>query len=260
MKKRYLSQILVLVLVFSISNVLHSQEKEKSKSKKKKKTEVTETLTLNTGVDSASYAFGVLYGDMFSEMNKIAPVNISLFTTGTTQALNKEKTLLTVEECQTFLQTYMMELSEKMAEYNKKEGEEFLAKNKEEPDVKVTESGLQYKIVKEGTGESPASTDIVKCHYEGKLISGKIFDSSYERGEPAEFALNQVIPGWTEGVQLMKVGATYVFYIPAELGYGERAPQTIGANQTLIFTVELLEIKAEEEEEMIQLPQLEEEQ
>jgi FKBP-type peptidyl-prolyl cis-trans isomerase len=259
MKNKYLLSILVLVMAFAVSNTLHSQDKKEKKSKKGKKSGETEAVVLNTAADSASYAFGILYGDMFSDMNKVSPVDLKLFMTGTKQALNDEKTLLSVEDCQMFLQGYMMKMSEKMAELNKKEGEEFLAKNKENEGVKETASGLQYKVIEEGTGKSPASSDVVVCDYEGKLINGDIFDSSYERGEPAEFALDQVIPGWTEGLQLMKEGATYVFYIPPDLAYGERGPQAIGPNQTLIFKVKLLEVKEKEKQEPVQLPQLNQE-
>lgn len=259
MKNKYLLNILMLVIAFAVSNTLYSQDKKEKKSKKSKKSHKTEAVVLNTAADSASYAFGILYGDMFSDMNKVSPVDLNLFTTGTKQALNGEETLLSVENCQTFLQSYMMEISKKMAEINKKESDEFLAKNKEMEGVKETVSGLQYKVIEEGTGKSPKSTDIVKCDYEGKLINGKIFDSSFERGEPAEFSLDQVIKGWTEGLQLMKEGATYIFYIPPDLAYGERGPQAIGPNQALIFKVKLLEVKEKDKKEPVQLPQLKQE-
>ena len=121
---------------------------------------------------------------------------------------------------------------------------EYLDKNAKREGVKVTSSGLQYEVLEEGNGKSPSVTDIVRCHYEGRLIDGTVFDSSYKRGEPSEFALNQVIKGWTEGLQLMPVGSKYKLYIPYELGYGERgAGQSIPPYATLIFTVELLDIK-----------------
>ena len=129
-------------------------------------------------------------------------------------------------------------------EKNKAEGEAFLTKIKTEDGVKTTESGLAYKVLTEGTGASPKSTDQVTVHYTGKLISGKVFDSSVERGQPATFPLNRVIPGWTEGLQLMKKGGKSVFYIPSNLAYGERgAGGVIPPNATLIFEVELKEIK-----------------
>ena len=120
-----------------------------------------------------------------------------------------------------------------------------LAENKKKEGVQVTESGLQYKVIEEGEGVSPDANDKVTVHYHGTLIDGTVFDSSKDRGEPVTFGLNRVIPGWTEGVQLMKEGATYEFYIPAELAYGTRAPQgsPIGPNETLVFKVELLEVK-----------------
>ncbi|HKK60793.1 MAG TPA: FKBP-type peptidyl-prolyl cis-trans isomerase [Salinivirga sp.] len=125
---------------------------------------------------------------------------------------------------------------------NKKAGEDFLEENKQRPEVKVTESGLQYEVLKKGTGASPAATDQVKVHYHGTLIDGTVFDSSVERGEPITFGLNQVIPGWTEGVQLMKEGAKYKFYIPQELAYGGADKGKIKPYSTLIFEVELLEV------------------
>lgn len=126
----------------------------------------------------------------------------------------------------------------------KLKGVQFLEVNKSKEGVQVTESGLQYKVLKAGTGASPSPAQTVSVHYEGRLIDGKVFDSSIQRGEPTEFPINQVIPGWTEGLQLMKVGAKYQFYIPTELAYGPQGVGSdIGPNETLIFDVELLEIK-----------------
>ena len=120
----------------------------------------------------------------------------------------------------------------------------FLEQNKQREGVKVTKSGLQYEVVQDGSGKSPAATDKVTVHYEGKSLNGNIFDSSYRRNQPATFPLNQVIPGWTEGVQLMKTGATYLFYIPSKLAYGAQgAPGAIGPNECLIFKVELISIQ-----------------
>lgn len=132
-----------------------------------------------------------------------------------------------------------------------REGEEYQAENAERDDVQTTESGLQYEVIREGEGESPGEDDFVEVHYEGRLVNGEIFDSSYERGEPASFPLNRVIPGWTEGLQLMTEGAHYRFVIPADQAYGERevGNGTIPPNSTLIFEVELLEILDEEDME-----------
>lgn len=135
--------------------------------------------------------------------------------------------------------------AEETASANEKEGKDFLKKNAEKEGVVVTPSGLQYLVLQEGEGQSPKASDVVKVHYEGKLISGTVFDSSIRRGEPIEFPLNQVIAGWTEGLQLMKPGAKYRFFIPSELAYGSRgAGGVIGPNATLIFDVELISFRS----------------
>ena len=128
------------------------------------------------------------------------------------------------------------------AEKGIKEGAAFLAANKVKPGITTTESGLQYQVVRAGNGPKPAATDVVRVHYKGTLLDGTVFDSSYDRGEPAEFGLNQVIPGWAEGVALMPVGSKYTFWIPAELGYGEAGGGPIPPNAMLTFEVELIEI------------------
>lgn len=128
------------------------------------------------------------------------------------------------------------------AEANKAAGEEYLAQLREQEGIQFTESGIGYEVIEEGEGPSPEATDKVKVHYTGKLIDGTVFDSSVERGAPATFPLNRVIPGWTEGLQLMKEGAKYRFHIPSDLAYGEQAPPSIGPNQVLIFDVELLKV------------------
>ena len=128
-------------------------------------------------------------------------------------------------------------------EENLKKGQEYLAENAKREGVTVTNSGLQYEVLQEGEGKSPSATDVVKCHYEGRLIDGTVFDSSYKRGEPSEFALNQVIKGWTEGLQLMKEGSKYRFYIPYYLAYGSRGVGNIPPYAALIFDVELIEVK-----------------
>ena len=125
---------------------------------------------------------------------------------------------------------------------NKEKGEKFLSDNKNKPGIKTTASGLQYEVLTEGKGPSPKASSIVKVNYKGTLIDGTKFDSSYDRGQPTEFPLNQVIKGWTEGIQLMKVGGKSRFFIPSDLGYGERSPPSIPPNSVLVFEVELLEI------------------
>ncbi len=129
-----------------------------------------------------------------------------------------------------------------LAATNAAAGDKFLLENRNKEGVKITDSGLQYKVITQGDGARPAATDRVTVHYKGTLLNGEEFDSSYSRGEPATFGLNQVIPGWTEGVQLMPVGSKYMFFIPSNLAYGENGPPSIGPNATLIFEVELLSI------------------
>jgi len=144
------------------------------------------------------------------------------------------------------LQARREEKANKQAEANKTAGEAFLAANKAVPGVVVTESGLQYLVITEGTGGTPALTDRVKVHYHGTMIDGKVFDSSVERNEPATFPLNGVIRGWTEALQLMKAGGKYKIFVPSDLAYGERGMRTIEPNTTLIFEIELLEIIKDE--------------
>ncbi len=150
---------------------------------------------------------------------------------------------MTPQAAQAYMQTYFMEASTRDAKKTKEEGEKFLNENKTKKDVITTESGLQYQVVTEGTGEKPTAEDKVKVHYTGTLLDGTVFDSSVERGEPAEFGVGQVIKGWTEVLQLMPAGSKYIVWIPSELAYGERgAGGDIKPNSTLKFEIELLEI------------------
>ena len=150
---------------------------------------------------------------------------------------------MTPQEAQQYLQTYFVEAQAREAAKSKEEGEKFLAENKTKEGVITTESGLQYQVVTEGTGAKPTAEDRVKVHYTGTLLDGTKFDSSVDRGEPAEFGVNQVIKGWTEGLQIMPAGSKYIFWIPSELAYGERgAGQDIKPNSVLKFEVELLEV------------------
>ncbi len=147
------------------------------------------------------------------------------------------------DEANNILQDYFEKLQKKQGNAAKEAGEKFMAENKKKEGVVVLPSGLQYKILTTGNGPKPKASDTVKCHYEGKLINGQIFDSSIRRGEPAEFPVSGVIAGWVEALQLMPVGSKWQLYIPAELAYGTHgAGQSIGPNETLIFDVELLAI------------------
>jgi len=203
---------------------------------------------LKTTVEKASYAIGVNIGRDLKQ-NGIE-VSSQLLTKGLIDAFSDGKLLLTDDEMRMAITTLQKEMTTKReakraidAEKNLAVGKAFLVTNKGQPGVKTLKSGLQYKVIKAGKGTSPKATDQVKTHYEGRLINGKVFDSSYKRGEPATFPVNGVIKGWTEALQLMKPGSQWELYVPAELGYGARgAGANIGPNSTLIFKVELLEV------------------
>jgi len=198
--------------------------------------------------DRASYVIGYNLGRTLKQNDVNA--NSDLIVKGLRDGLGGGTGMLTDAEMQSTMQEFQKQVQEQqeakqkvIGEKNKTEGEAFLAKNKARAGVKTTASGLQYEVQKEGTGPNPKATDTVTVNYKGTLMDGSTFDSSYDRGQPATFVLNQVIPGWTEGVQLMKVGSKYKFYIPSALGYGDKgAGATIGPNAPLIFEVELLSI------------------
>ena len=193
-------------------------------------------------MDKISYALGLGIGQQLKSMN-IAGFKIEDFAQSIADVMEGKPTAMTAREAQEMLNDYF---AKKAAEDSQKaiaEGAAFLENNGKRPGVQTTRSGLQYEVLQEGTGRSPKATDTVRCHYEGRLLDGTVFDSSYKRGEPADFGLNQVITGWTEGVQLMKEGAKYRFYIPYLLGYGERgAGASIPPYSTLVFDVELIKV------------------
>jgi FKBP-type peptidyl-prolyl cis-trans isomerase len=201
----------------------------------------TQDMQITTEKDSISYALGVIMAK--NVRMEDVELDESIFAAGFKASLTGDSLAMPVEECDRTLQNFMMAQAERKSSANKEEGEAFLVENANRSEVTVTESGLQYEVLTEGSGEKPLATDKVTVHYTGKLLNGEIFDSSVERGQPATFGLNQVIRGWTEGVQLMNVGSKYRFYIPSELAYGDRgAGEMIGPGSTLIFDVELLEI------------------
>lgn len=191
-------------------------------------------------VDSVSYVLGMQLAQFMG--TDIKDLNYDLLKRGANDG-GTGKDLLTGTDIQKLITNYQESKLKVAGKANVEKGAKFLAENKAKPGIKVTPSGLQYQVIKEGTGAHPLATETVKVHYEGTLIDGTIFDSSIQRGEPIEFPLNRVIPGWTEGVQLMTIGSKYRFFIPAELAYGDRgAAPTIGPNEVLIFDVELLAI------------------
>jgi FKBP-type peptidyl-prolyl cis-trans isomerase len=205
---------------------------------------------IKTDMDKASYAIGFDIGSSLKSQD-VTDLNLDLMYQGMVDAQSGEDTLMTQDEMMAALQTFQDTIMQRQQEKAEREttenlaaGEAFLAENATKEGVQITESGLQYRVIEEGSGANPSATSSVTVHYRGTLIDGTEFDSSYSRGEPATFGLNQVIPGWTEGLQLMNVGSKYEFVIPSDLGYGERGTQggSIGPNATLIFQVELISI------------------
>lgn len=209
---------------------------------------------LETMQDSASYAFGVLVG---KNLQRQLPegLNIDLIMTAMSAALKNEDMALdqqTATQCFTTFNTAAQAKAEEknkaQAQQNKVAGEKFLTENKKRKEIMTTGSGLQYEVLSKGAGTaSPSATDRVRVHYHGTTIDGGVFDSSVERGEPITFGLNQVIKGWTEGLQLMKVGDKFKFYIPADLAYGDNSPSPkIPPGSMLVFEVELFDINPED--------------
>jgi FKBP-type peptidyl-prolyl cis-trans isomerase len=196
---------------------------------------------LENSTDSLSYALGVSIATNLSQSG-LNEVNYEIFLKGIQEHMDSTGQM-DVESAEMFIRTEMQRMSEKKSESNKKAGEDFLAANKSKPGIQTTASGLQYKITQEGTGAQPDANDKVTVHYHGTTIDGKVFDSSVDRGQPATFGLNQVIPGWTEGLQLLKEGGKATLYIPQELAYGARATGPIEGYSTLIFEVELIKVE-----------------
>lgn len=204
-------------------------------------------VKLETNIDSVSYAIGVLVGSNNKQQLSNAPggdeLDVTIMSSGFSSASLAEELKISEAEANTLVQNFFQNAGERVGQENLETGNAFLEENKSREGVTTTESGLQYEIITDGTGEKPTETDQVRVHYHGTLIDGTVFDSSVDRGEPATFGVNQVITGWTEALQLMPVGSKWKVYIPSELGYGERgAGGDIGPNSTLIFEVELLEI------------------
>ncbi|MFK8139473.1 MAG: FKBP-type peptidyl-prolyl cis-trans isomerase [Bdellovibrionales bacterium] len=200
-------------------------------------------VTIKTDEDKAAYAIGQEIGRGMKSQG--LEINVDIVAASIEDALKGAEPRISKEEQQTAMQTLrktMMEKQSKMAEANTKKGSDFLEANKKKEGVKVTESGLQYKVLTEGKGKKPKETDVVKVHYKGTLIDGSEFDSSYARKEPAEFPVNRVIKGWIEALQMMTVGSKYELVIPSELAYGAMARPGIPANSVLVFEVELLDI------------------
>jgi len=200
---------------------------------------------LKTEKEKLSYTMGHQIGSGI--LNDKLDVEAEALALGITHSLKAEKSLLSPEEMNAVIETFQKEMQAKAAEAKSQsagKGVEFLAENSSKEGVQVLESGMQYIVINQGSGEKPNATDTVDVHYEGSLIDGTVFDSSIKRGEPATFPVNGVIPGWQEALQLMEVGTKWQVFIPSELAYGEQgAGGAIGPNETLIFEMELLAIK-----------------
>ncbi len=193
-------------------------------------------------MNKISYALGLGIGQQLKSMN-IEDFSIEDFTKSISEVMAGKETVISSREAQVMLNEYFQKKEKEQAQTAIAEGKVYLEQNAKRDGVTQTKSGLQYEVLTEGTGKSPKATDTVRCHYEGRLLDGTVFDSSYKRGEPADFGLNQVIPGWTEGVQLMKEGSKFRFHIPYLLAYGERgAGAQIPPYSTLIFDVELIKV------------------
>ncbi len=227
--------LLIVIGVFAFSFTSNAQKNKKQADK----------LVLTNFSDTVSYILGTDIGRNL--ITNLIEINPDLFMIGLTDAYANRDTVFKKVEADKIMQKFQSALQVKVqahkakeASVHKVEGKAFLEKNKSVEGVKETPSGLQYKVLKEGSGDNPKSTSKVTVHYEGRLINGEVFDSSYERNETATFPLNGVIKGWTEGLQLMKPGSFYEFYIPSDLAYGDNGTRGIPGGSLLIFKVELI--------------------
>jgi len=245
------SKIVMLVLVFLTVMLVNAAEENAQKDAKEPKIVVQATAEkteiLKTETEKVSYIIGTQIARNFKAQN--VEVDLDKLMMGLKDALNGDKLVMSQDEMTKVYTAWQQKMRAKIAAKKKKEAAEnlaagtaFLEANKAKEGVKVLPSGLQYKVIREGTGNTPTADDKVKTHYRGTLIDGTEFDSSYSRNKPAEFPVKGVIKGWTEALQHMKEGAKWELYIPANLAYGERGRPNIPPNSTLIFEIELLEI------------------
>ena len=242
------SAVLLTAIACSMSCTAQAPEAAKAGDKAGEKAAgLSPTAAAMTPKQRNSYMVGM---DVAKSLEPIKDeIDVATLSQAITAVFNGKPTKLTAAEAEKIRNEFSQALQQKMAakaaetaQKNLKEGEAFLAANKAKPGVRTTPSGLQYQVLREGSGPKPQPTDKVRVNYKGTLLDGTVFDSSYDRGEPVEFALNQVIPGWTEGVQLMPVNSKYKFWVPANLAYGPNGQPPIGANATVVFEVELLGI------------------
>ncbi len=248
----------VSLLAATVALAVGCQQEEAPKAEATaEQTQEAKAVVFQSEDDKAAYAIGLSFANYLSaSLDKPSEIGITLnkdlVLKGIEDAfaekgeLNEEETRAALEALDARVAETMQKQAEEKAAATVKAGEEFRAEFEKQEDVSKTDSGLLYQVMTAAEGESPAATDTVEVHYKGTLTDGTQFDSSYDRGETASFPLNRVIPGWTEGVQLMQVGSKYKFVIPPELAYGEQDTPTIPANSTLVFEVELVSIAKEE--------------
>jgi len=228
-----MKKMLLAAAILSASTLTHAAEPVKS---------------LETDEQKVSYSFGLIFGKRMT--NDLPTLDLNVFVQGLKDGFKGDPALLTDAQIEATLKQFQdsqrqeqLQEFEQVAEKNKAAGDAFLANNKNKEGVVTLANGLQYKVVKAGSGAKPTAESTVKVHYSGSLIDGTVFDSSIERGEPVSFPVNGVIPGWTQALQLMQEGSKWNLYIPSDLAYGPGGNRNIGPNETLLFEVESLEIQ-----------------
>ena len=234
--------IVALLFVSAITYGQKTAKKPVAKKTTTNKTTSTQNADLKTLVDSASYAIGLSVANFYSQQG-MKNVNVNAIAKAISDVYNKRKPMLDETTANSCVMKLMSEMQSSKAKPNIEAGEAFLAKNKTNPNVKTTPSGLQYEVITQGTGPKPSATDTVVANYKGSLLNGTEFDNSYKRGEPLTIQVNHVIPGWTEALQLMPVVSKYTLYIPYQLAYGLNDNGPIPGGSVLVFEVELLGIK-----------------
>ncbi len=235
-----MKKLMIIVVGLGVSAALVAQTK--AKPKVPAKAPVAPVVMMKTGLDSLSYALGLSLAQFYKQQG-IKSINTVMISRAINDAMRGQKVLLNEEQMNSSITNYLQKMKSEKASGNKQAGQTFLAANKTKQGIVTLPSGLQYQVVKEGTGPKPTLADTVKCHYHGTLIDGTIFDSSVDRGQPIEFPVSGVIKGWTEALQLMPSGSKWKLFIPSDLGYGDnQAGAKIGPGSTLVFDVELIEI------------------
>jgi FKBP-type peptidyl-prolyl cis-trans isomerase FklB len=232
----------LIFTVVSVAVAVSMWGQQGSKTPKTTTKPVAQQPVLKTLNDSASYAIGVGLASFYRQQG-ITSLNTTLVSKAINDVLSGKGTLMDENACNMAVMTLVNNIQAERSKPTIEAGKAFLAKNKQRPEVKTTASGLQYEVIKEGTGVKPASIDTFVCNYRGTFIDGTEFDNSYKRGEPLVLPVTSVIRGWTEGLQLMSVGSHYKFWIPYNLGYGPMDYNTIPGGSALIFEVELLEVR-----------------